>query len=279
MCVTENASAALRGATDRHRTEAQMAWFQRNGHDIAYEVYGTGTPVVLLHGVTVSFAGNFGSRGWVERLTKLGYQVIGLDFLGHGKSAKPRDPAAYGTENLRSDVLALIDHLDCGTASLIGYSLGSVIALDLLHHAPHRFGPSVLIATGDGLLGHPPFDTTSVFSRLSTAVARERFPEDLPSHESAYWTFAENIGGDRLAALAAIQAQYPPCDARRAGSITAPVLVLSGELDPVLGRGPRLAQAIPQGSYVEIPGADHFALCRIESALAEVERFLKAHKG
>lgn len=38
-----------------------MATFQRDGLDIAYEVHGAGVPVLLLHGVTVSFAGNFGA--------------------------------------------------------------------------------------------------------------------------------------------------------------------------------------------------------------------------
>lgn len=254
-----------------------MASFQRDGHDIAYEVHGNGVPIVLLHGVAVSFAGNYGAWGWPERLNKLGYQVIGMDFRGHGKSAKPRDPAAYGTDNLSNDVLALVDHLGHRSVSLIGYSLGSAIALDLLHRAPHRFGPSVLIATGDGLLGYPPFDLSSGCTRLAVALARDEFPDDLPAHESAYWTFAVKVGGDRLAALAAVQAQYPPCDDRQAKSITAPVLVVSGELDPVLGRGPRLAQAIPHGKYVEVPRADHFALCRDEAALSAVEDFLAAH--
>jgi hypothetical protein len=34
-----------------------MASFERDGHQIAYEVHGVGTPIVLLHGVTVNFAG------------------------------------------------------------------------------------------------------------------------------------------------------------------------------------------------------------------------------
>ena len=256
-----------------------MPTFQRDGVDIAYEIRGSGAPILLLHGVTVSFAGNYAAWGWPERLSTLGYQVIGMDFRGHGKSAKPHDPAAYGTDNLASDVLALVDRLGHRSVSLIGYSLGSAIALDLLHRAPHRFGPSVLIATGDGLLGHPPFDTASVFKRLCNALAREQFPDDLPSHESAYWTFAVNVGGDRLAALAAVQAQYPPCSSDQARSIAAPVLVVSGEIDPVLGRGPRLAQAIPNGKYVEVSGADHFALSRDERALSAVEEFLAEHGG
>jgi pimeloyl-ACP methyl ester carboxylesterase len=226
---------------------------------------------------TSPFAGNYLAWDWPNRLNKLGYQVIGMDFRGHGKSTKPRDPAAYGTENLAGDVLALLDHLGHESASLVGYSLGSAIALELLHRAPHRVGPSVLIATGDGLLGHAPYDFAAVCSRLAVALAREEFPADLPSHESAYWTFALKLGGDRLAALAAVQASYPPCTDREAGSITAPVLVVSGEVDPVLGRGPRLAQAIPLGKYVEIPGADHFALCRDVAALSAVEQFFVPH--
>lgn len=128
--------------------------------------------------------------GWTERLNKVGHQVIGTDLRGHGRSDRPREPAAYGTDNLGKDVLALIDHLGHESVSLIGDSLGSAIALDLLHRVPHRFDPSVLFATGDGLLGHEPFDSSSVFARLANALARETFPDDLPSRESAYWTFA-----------------------------------------------------------------------------------------
>jgi pimeloyl-ACP methyl ester carboxylesterase len=256
-----------------------MTTFERDGHRIAYEIHGVGRPVLLLHGVTVSFAGNYAAWGWIQRLNAAGYQVIGMDFRGHGSSDKPRDPAAYGTNNLAGDVLALLDHLGHTRASLVGYSLGSAIALNLLHRAPKRVGASVLIATGDGLLGHPPYDSGEVFARLANALAREQFPEDLPSHESSYWTFAVKVGGDRHAALAAVQARYPACTDDEARSIESPVLVVSGELDPVLGRGPRLARAIPCGTYVEIPGADHFVLCRHEAALSAVERFLRLHNG
>jgi pimeloyl-ACP methyl ester carboxylesterase len=54
--------------------------------------------------------------------------------------------------------------------------------------------------------------------------------------------------------------------------VRAPVLVISGEKDPVLGKGPRLAQALPRGKYLEIPGADHFSLARdpaVQSAAAD----------
>lgn len=251
-----------------------MASIERDGYRIACEVHGTGRPVLLLHGVTVSFAGNYGAWGWVERLTRAGCQAIGMDFRGHGRSDKPHDPAAYGTDALVGDALALLDHLGHARASLVGYSLGSVVALELLRRAPERFGPSVLMAAGDGLIGHPPFTVAEVGAQIEQALMRESFPADLPTHVSTYWTFAVKVGGDRLASLAALRADYPPCPPESLRAVRMPVLVVSGELDPVLGRGPRLAQSLPAGRYVEIAGTNHFELCSHAGALAEVEAFL-----
>ena len=40
-----------------------MPHFSRDGFSIHYETHGSGPPVVLLHGICVSFAGNFGAYG------------------------------------------------------------------------------------------------------------------------------------------------------------------------------------------------------------------------
>ncbi len=256
-----------------------MQSFSRSGHRIAFEVHGTGRPVVMLHGITVSFAGNFGPAGWIPRLTAAGCQVIGMDFRGHGRSDKPRDVLAYGTDPLAGDVVALLDHLGIERASLFGYSMGTMVALRLLHQLPHRTGPSVLMATGDGLIGVPPFTSTDVFPRLAEALARPEFPADLPDHVAAYWTFAVKVGGDRLASHAAAQANYPAATRQDLQAIAAPVLVVSGELDLVLGRGASLAEAIPLGEYLEVAGAGHFDLGRNERAQAEATCFLSRAFG
>lgn len=255
-----------------------MPNFVSGGHSLSYVVHGSGPSVILLHGLSVSFAGNFAAWGWVERLTAKGFQVIGLDFRGHGGSDKTHDVTDYGTSKLAGDVVALLDHLGIGRASFIGYSLGSVIALQLLHAEPQRCGPSALVATGDGLIGIPPYTIAEVSTQLRDALVRSEFPTDLPSHVAAYWTFATTVGGDREASLAAASASYPPCASGVATKIEMPVLVISGECDPVLGRGPRLAQAIPKGRYVEIQGADHFMLARDETVQTQIAEFLAASK-
>ncbi len=251
-----------------------MSTFTHQGHALHYEVHGSGNPVVLLHGICVSFAGNFAAPGWIERLTVRGLQVIGLDFRGHGRSAKSHDPQDYGFDNLAGDVVALLDHLKLEKASLVGYSMGSAVTLRLLHSHPDRFNQSVLIGTGDGLIGIPPYTMSEVGSTLSQALERPEFPADMASHIAAYWTFATRVGGDRLASLAAASAPMPATTLSEAGTIKVPVLVVSGEVDPVLGRGPRLAGSIPKGTYLEVPGADHFTLASHLQAQTEVANFL-----
>ena len=248
--------------------------FGNGGLTLHYEIHGKGAPVVLLHGITVSFERNYADCGWIERLNGQGLQVIGLDFRGHGRSDKPVDSAAYGTASLAGDVLALLAHLRLDRVAVVGYSLGSAIALHLLHAHPARFSRAVLIATGDGLLGLPPHTSAALLPQLAEALSRAEYPGDLPRHVAAYWKLVTESGGDRRAAVAAASAVYPPLAAAAAAGIAAPVLVVSGERDPVLGRGPRLAQALAQGRYLEVPGADHFALAADRGAQVAVAAFL-----
>lgn len=251
-----------------------MPSFTRDGYSIHYEIHGEGKPVILLHGICVSFAGNFAGFGWVESLRKQGMQVIGLDFLGHGKSGKPHVPDAYGSHKLAADVIGLLDHLNLTTASLVGFSLGSVIALHLLHTHPERFRRSVLIATGDGLLGLPPHSMEDVAPQLVHALDSAHYPAELPKHVATYWNFATKVGGDRLASAAAARGRYPPCTPEEAARVSSEVLVISGEIDPVLGQGPVLARTLAHGHYLEISGADHFMLAASDEAREAAVHFL-----
>lgn len=255
-----------------------MPHFNRDGYSIHYEIHGEGTPVILLHGICVSFAGNFAGFGWVERLCEHGMQVIGMDFLGHGKSDKPHDPSDYGTTKLANDVVLLMDKLGLPSASLIGFSLGSVIALQLLHTHPERFNRSVLIATGDGLMGVPPYLMSEVARKLTEALDCPNYPEHLPKVVSAYWNFATKVGGDRIASAAAARAECPAVTSNQLTSIATPVLVVSGGRDLVLGQGPLLSRSLPKGQYLEISDADHFMLAVSEQAQTAVTTFLRSQE-
>ena len=252
-----------------------MPYLQNHDVQIHYEVHGHGQPVVLLHGGTVSFKFNFAHTGWIQVLNDAGFQVIGLDFRGHGSSAKPHDVSSYGTANLASDVIAVLNHLKIKRASLLGYSIGTVVSLHLLQHSAERFNRAVLIATGDGLIGYLPYTFAQILPALAPVLEREEYPRDLPKHFAAYWNFVAVTAGDKLALRALTQASYPSLTEAEAAVIAIPTLVVSGENDLVLGRGPRLANALGCGEYLEVAGADHFSLAADNSTRVAAAQFLR----
>jgi pimeloyl-ACP methyl ester carboxylesterase len=245
------------------------------GIKIHYEVHGSGHPVVLIHGGTVSFKHNYADFGWIESLNNNGLQVVGLDLRGHGKSDKPHETESYGTSNLASDVVAVLDQLSLERASLVAYSIGTAVALNLLQTAPERFDRAALIATGDGLIGYPPHTFANISPALLEVIDRTEYPKDLPKHLSTYWNFIAATGGDRHALRALAHASYAPLSITDAAAIIIPTLVVSGQADLVLGQGPKLAQSLGQGSYVEVPGADHFSLAADSGVKAAVSVFMR----
>jgi pimeloyl-ACP methyl ester carboxylesterase len=245
------------------------------GIKIHYEVHGSGHPVVLIHGGTVSFKNNYADFGWIESLNNNGLQVIGLDLRGHGKSGKPHDIESYGTSNLASDVVAVLDQLSLARVSLVAYSIGTAVALHLLQSAPERFDRAALIATGDGLIGHPPHTASNILPALLDVLSRTEYPKDLPKYLSTYWNFVAATDGDWQAMRALAQASYAPLSMTDVAAITIPTLVISGQSDLVLGQAPKLAQALGQGRYVEVPGADHFSLAADPSVKAAVANFMR----
>lgn len=252
-----------------------MPTIENHGFRIHYEVHGSGQPVLLIHGGTVSFKHNYADFGWIEAMNRSGLQVIGLDLRGHGQSDKPHKMEAYGTSNLASDVVAVLDQLSLTHVSLVAYSIGTAVALHLLKSLPERFDRAALIATGDGLIGHPPHTFALALPSLLEVLARAEYPKDLPKHLSTYWNFVVATGGDWQAMRALAQASYAPLVPADASAIKMPTLVISGQNDLVLGQGPRLAQALGQAQYVEVPGADHFSLAADPRVKAAVARFMR----
>ena len=251
-----------------------MPRFTNDGLGLYYEVHGRGSPVVMLHGGAVTFAANYGLCGWIERFTPRDIQVVGLDARGHGKSDAPRDGSGSGIAVLSRDVIALLDHLGIERVAVVGYSIGSAIALHALHTYPGRFRAGALVATGDGLIGIGPLTFPAILPFLAETLERPEYPDDLPPHAAMYWTFATQMAGDREAVAKMVQGDFTPCTPEEAGSVQAPVLVVSAENDLVLGTGARLAEALPNGRYVEIAGADHFSLAVDEAVQNEVAGFL-----
>ena len=102
-------------------TNSQIAHV--NGIELAYQIFGTGSPLVLLHG-------GFGSVemfGPNVELLAAGHRVIGVDLQSHGRSPAADRPMHF--ERMADDVADLIKYLGLDRTAVMGFSLGGAVAL------------------------------------------------------------------------------------------------------------------------------------------------------
>ena len=129
-----------------------------DGLDLYYEVYGSGDPVVLLHG-------GLGSIGMLlPLLTELAAerQVIALDLQGHGRTADVDRPLRF--EGMADDLATALDQLGFGPVDAIGYSLGGGVALQLAIRHPDRINRLIVISF--------PFRRSGRYPEVSDAIAQ-----------------------------------------------------------------------------------------------------------
>ncbi|WP_026820629.1 alpha/beta fold hydrolase [Arthrobacter castelli] len=107
-----------------------------DGTTIAYDVAGSGPPVVMLHGSALSKA-IWRGLGYVAALQDE-FTVVRVDLRGHGTSGKPHDAGAYRMETLTGDVVSVMDDLELPEAHLVGYSMGARVGFALAAAAPER---------------------------------------------------------------------------------------------------------------------------------------------
>jgi pimeloyl-ACP methyl ester carboxylesterase len=103
-----------------------------NGAEIYYAIYGSGEPLILLHGGL----GNTDYWGGQIAAFSAKYKVINIASRGHGRST--RDDQAYSYHLMASDVLAVMDILSITKASIVGWSDGGNIGIDIAINNPDR---------------------------------------------------------------------------------------------------------------------------------------------
>ncbi len=92
-----------------------------DGADINVVDVGAGSPIVLVHGVTLSL------RTWTRQydaLVAAGHRVIAIDQRGHGDSSVGDE--GHAVEHLGDDVAAVMVGLDLRDAVLVGHSMGGI---------------------------------------------------------------------------------------------------------------------------------------------------------
>jgi len=110
-----------------------------NGQHIFYSVHGAGKPLILLHGGINP--DSFGSN--LAELAN-GRQAIAVHLQGHGRT--PDTDRPLRSETMGDDIAALIGHLNLGKADILGYSLGSGVALQAAIRHPVAIDRLVLVS-------------------------------------------------------------------------------------------------------------------------------------
>jgi pimeloyl-ACP methyl ester carboxylesterase len=261
-----------------------------NGIEIAYQEIGDpdGEPMVMIMGLATQMI--HWDLGFCELLADAGFRVIRFDNrdIGHSTwidAPAPGMPAmllglrrdlAYTLEDMATDVAGLIEHLELGSAHVVGASQGGMIAQVLAYSHPRLVRSLGLIMTGAGkriasvprlralgsLLSRPPRDRDGYIERVVKTFAVIGSPDYPPDLERLHQLVGEGYdrGHNPAGAARQLHAVTAAGDrTRRLRSVTVPAVVIHGTRDPlvrpVAGRG--LAAALPNARLEMIEGMGH----------------------
>lgn len=255
------------------------------GESIAYRSYGTGEPVVLVHGTALSQV-IWRGLGYVDALAP-DHRVITIDLRGHGQSTIPVTADRYSLERLAGDVLAVLDDAGIPSAHYIGYSLGGLIGFSLVDRLPERIRSFTALA---GTFRPADESAERVFFPEPTGViaagGMDAFVEE--------WARAKGESVDAetsralrrndpramIALLTALEAEKP-MDAERLAALRTPSLLIVGDADTACSEPTReAAMRMPDARLVVLAGEDHTSILGASAqVIAEVRRFLRAQRS
>ena len=152
-----------------------MPFIQANdGTALHYKDWGSGRPVVLLHGWPLS------SDSWEYQsvpLAEAGFRVIAPDRRGFGHSGQPW--TGYDYDSFSSDVEVLLEKLDLRDVVLVGFSMaGGEVARVAGRNAGGRIGRAVLVSAVTPFLAQGPGNEDgvdpSVFDGMMHGIREDR---------------------------------------------------------------------------------------------------------
>lgn len=220
-----------------------------NGTTLSYIEKGSGEPLVFIHGAVSDF------RTWTEQFEAFAadYRVISYSRRGHYPNDAETDTAQYTRERHAADLVEFLKALDLKKAHLVGHSYGASIALMAARENPELVGSLIL--------GEPsPFP--ALFSEEEIPLLAQQKAgfdkaiqlSEIGNQELAVREFLHTIVGidafgllpeeRRAVILENARTLLPmlrhyynsPMDAEQISRVKTPVLLITGELSPLIAR-------------------------------------------
>lgn len=246
-----------------------------DGTQLYYEEVGTGSPVVFVH----EYAGDY--RTWEPQLRYFSrsYRCVTYSQLGYPPSDVPTDPARYGQDIARDDVIALMDALKIDKAHIVGHSMGASTALHVGIHYPDRCLSVTAASCGYGSSPDPAFveqgraasrETAKMFETVDFPTAAARYADGATrqTHKNkdprGFAEFARMLAdhspvGHALT-MRELQAKRPMLWEMKPQleTFTPPLLIIVGDeddwcLDPSIF----LKRTVPTAGLLVLPRASH----------------------
>ena len=245
-----------------------MPYANHNGVQIHYKIEGTGPPLVLQHGSTMSLE-RWYQTGYVEPL-KQHFQLILVDGRGHGASDKPHDRAAYALLLRVGDVVAVLDSVGIEKAHYWGYSIGGWVGFGMAKYAANRLY-SLIIGSS-----HPYFEKLDSFRNIdgTDPEAFIRAFEQLIGIQITSEMKARLLASDLKAFAASIHDRESNEDVLP--TMKMPCFLYAGEADlRVYQQVLKCVKKIENATFISLPNLDHAqAFRRSDLVLPHVTNFL-----
>lgn len=247
-----------------------------NGARLYVEQQGAGEPLVLLH------AGIADRRQWDDQLSDFAssFAVTRYDHRGWGRSEAPAGPVAF-----HEDLYALLSALGIERAHVLGISMGGTFAIDFALSHPQMVSSLILVdswlsgfsvpaseaeqaiwAAFEAALAEEQFDRANELETDLKLVGIYRTPDMVDAQTRQRLRALHRPAFDRLAEREAMQPwlKPEPPSAERLGEISAPTLVVYGDLDvpavPLiaakLGSEIRNAEAVCMRGTAHVPNME-----------------------
>ncbi|MGI4788595.1 MAG: alpha/beta fold hydrolase [Janthinobacterium lividum] len=256
--------------------------------------WGTGRPVILLHGWPLS------ADSWDDQamaLADAGFRTIAYDRRGFGRSDQPWD--GYNYDTLSDDLADVIEASGATDAALVGFSMaGGEVARYLSRHGGKNVSQAALISSVVPYMlkadDNPNGVDPAIFAQMTAGMTQDRahffagFFKDFygvglikhpVSNELVENSLDVAMQASLKATLACAEA-FGTTDFRPdLAAFTVPTLIIHGTADqtvPIDATGRAAAKAIPQAKFIEYDGAPHGLFATEKDRLtADLLAFLK----
>ncbi|AHG47581.1 alpha/beta hydrolase [Rhizobium leguminosarum bv. trifolii CB782] len=217
-----------------------------------YAEYGQGEPILFIHG------GLGNADVWGHQVADFAkdHLVIVADSRGHGRSTRSQQP--FGYDLMTSDYVALLDYLKIDKVTLVGWSDGGIIGIDMAMKHPEKLTRVIAQAanvTTDGVKDITHNKTFNDYINVSGEQYRKLSPTP-----NEYETFVKQVS--------AMWATQPAWTAADLAEISVPVTLAIGDHDEAvkLDHTEMMAKQIPGAKLVILKDVSHFAMLQDPAA-------------